>query len=174
MIDNLRLMKLDIKALAILALIAGVVAFFLLMPTQGVKNIPQSLTVQTIDGQNLNLDTLKGKPYLLTFWSTTCPGCVGEIPVLEDLDKKMQGSGFRIVGVAMPYDVLPEIRAMREQKGMTYTIAHDQTGALSKQFEIRATPTSFLVTADGKIAVQKMGEWKAAELEQKVRDLLKG
>ena len=107
MIDNLKLMKLDIKALAILALIAGVVALFLLMPAQGVKNIPQSLTVQTIDGQNLNLDTLKGKPYLLTFWSTTCPGCVGEIPVLEDLDKKMQGTGFRIVSVAMPYDELP-------------------------------------------------------------------
>lgn len=166
-------MKLDTKGIAILAFIAGIVAFFLLSPSGGLKSVP-ALTVQTIDGEKLNLDSLKGKPYLLTFWSTSCPGCVGEIPVLEALDQKMQGSGFRIIAVAMPYDEAPEIKAMRTQKGMTYTVAHDQSGELVKQFEVRVTPTSFLVGADGKIAVQRMGEWDAAELEQKVRELLKG
>jgi peroxiredoxin len=167
-------MKLDIKALAILALIAGVLAFFLLMPGQGLKGIPAALTVQTVDGEKLNLDTLKGKPYMLVFWSTTCPGCVGEIPTLQALDKKMQGSGFRIVAVAMSYDELPEIKAMRAQKGMTYTVAYDQSGELAKQFDVRVTPTSFLVAADGKIAAHKLGEWVPAELEQKVSSLLKG
>ena len=86
----------------------------------------------------------------------------------------MQGSGFRIIGVAMPYDKPPEIQAMRTQKGMTYTVAYDQSGELTKQFDVRVTPTSFLIGADGNIAVRKMGEWNAAELEQKVRELLKG
>ena len=165
-------MKLDIKALAILAVVVGALAFLFLMPAQGMKSIPPSVTVQTLDGEKLNLDTLKGKPYLLTFWSTTCPGCVGEIPVLEALDKKMQGSGFRIIAVAMPHDELADVQTMRSQKGMTYTIAHDQSGDVSKQFDVRVTPTSFLVAADGTIAVQKLGEWTAAELEQKVRGLL--
>lgn len=166
-------MKLDIKGIAILAFIAGLAAFFLLTPDSGLKSIPPT-TVQTLDGGSLNLDSLKGKPYLLTFWSTTCPGCVGEIPVLEALDHKMQGSGFRIIAVAMPYDETPAIQAMRAQKGISYTIAHDQSGELSKQFDVRVTPTSFLVGPDGKVAVQKLGEWDAAELEQKVRELMKG
>lgn len=166
-------MKLDIKGIAILAFIAGIAAFFLLAPTGGIKSVPAA-TVQTLEGQALSLDSLKGKPYLLTFWSTTCPGCVGEIPVLKALDTKMQGSGFRIIAVAMPYDEVPEIKAMQAQKGMTYTIAHDQSGELGKQFDVRVTPTSFLISADGKIAMQKMGEWDPAELEQKVRELLKG
>ncbi|EIJ35988.1 TlpA family protein disulfide reductase [Thiothrix nivea] len=166
-------MKLDIKGIAILAFIAGIAAFFLLAPAGGVKTVPAA-TVQTIDGTTLSLDSLKGKPYLLTFWSTTCPGCVGEIPVLEALENKMQGSGFRIIAVAMSYDEPPAIKAMRVQKGMTYTVAHDQSGELAKQFDVRVTPTSFLVGADGKIAVQKMGEWDATELEQKVNELMKG
>lgn len=166
-------MKLDTKGIAILAFIAGIVAFFLLAPGGGIKSVPAA-TVQTIDGSPLSLDSLKGKPYLLTFWSTTCPGCVGEIPVLEALNTKMQGTGFRIIAVAMSYDEPPEIKAMRTQKGMTYTVAHDQSGELGQQFEVRVTPTSFLISADGKIAMQKMGEWDAAELEQKVRELLKG
>ncbi|MDD5394046.1 MAG: TlpA disulfide reductase family protein [Thiothrix sp.] len=167
-------MKLDMKGLAILALIAGVLAFFLLMPSQGLKGIPSALNVQTIDGESLNLDTLKGKPYMLVFWSTTCPGCVGEIPALQALDKKMQGTGFRIIAVAMPYDEAPEVKAMRTQKGITYTVAHDQSGDLAKQFDVRVTPTSFLVDANGTIAVQKLGEWNPTELEQKVLALLKG
>lgn len=166
-------MKLDTKGIAILAFIVGIIAFFLLTPASGLKTVP-ALSLQTIDGEKLALDSLKGKPYLLTFWSTTCPGCVGEIPVLEALDQKMQGTGFRIIAVAMPYDNPPEIKAMRTQKGMTYTVAHDQSGELMKQFDVRVTPTSFLVTANGKVAVQRMGEWDAAELEQKVRELLKG
>lgn len=167
-------MKLDMKGLAILALIAGVLAFFLLMPSQGLKGIPSALSVQTIDGESLNLDSLKGKPYMLVFWSTTCPGCVGEIPTLQALDKKMQGTGFRIIAVAMPYDEAPEVKAMRAQKGITYTVAHDQSGDLAKQFDVRVTPTSFLVDANGTIAAQKLGEWNPTELEQKVLALLKG
>lgn len=167
-------MKLDTKGIAILAFIIGLLTFFLFMPGKGLQQVPAAMNVQTIDGDKLTLGSLQGKPYLLTFWSTSCPGCVGEIPVLEALDQKMQGSGFRIIGVAMPYDKPPEIQAMRTQKGMTYTVAYDQSGELTKQFDVRVTPTSFLIGADGNIAVRKMGEWNAAELEQKVRELLKG
>ncbi len=167
-------MKLDTKGIAILAFIIGLLTFFVFMPGKGVMHVPEAMNVQTLDGEKLNLGSLQGKPYMLTFWSTSCPGCVKEIPVLEALDQKMQSSGFRIIGVAMPYDVPAEIQAMRTQKGMTYTVAHDQSGELTKQFDVRVTPTSFLIGADGNIAARKMGEWDAAELEQKVRDLIKG
>lgn len=167
-------MKLDIKGLAILALVAGVLAFFLFMPSQGLKSIPANLTVTTLEGSNLSLDSLKGKPYLLTFWSTSCPGCVKEIPALQALHQQYQHEGFRVIGVAMSYDELAAIQAMRTQKGMEYTLAHDQTGALAQQFDVRVTPTSFLITADGKIAVQRLGSWDHAELEKKIAELLKG
>lgn len=172
MIHNQYTMKLDLKGLAILAVLAAAVAFFLLFPGKGTNTIPPGISVQTIDGQPLALDSLGGKPYLLTFWSTTCPGCVGEIPVLEALEQKMQGTGFRVVAVAMPYDKPSAIQSMRIQKGMTYTVAHDQSGALVKQFDVRVTPTSFLVGGDGKVAAHKLGEWQPADLERRVRDLL--
>ncbi|MBU0655248.1 MAG: TlpA family protein disulfide reductase [Gammaproteobacteria bacterium] len=167
-------MKLDTKGIAILAFIAGIVAFFLLSPNQGLQSIPPATNIQTIDGKTIELDSLKGKPYLLTFWSVTCPGCVGEIPHLIELEKKMQGTGFQVIGVAMSYDTPPEIKAMQEKKGMNYTIAYDQSGELASKFDIRVTPTSFMITADGKIKTRKMGEWDPAELEQTAREMLKG
>lgn len=167
-------MKLDIKGLGILALIAGLIAFFLFMPAQGLKTIPNNLSVQTLDGENLAFDSLKGKPYLLVFWSTSCPGCVKEIPTLQAIYQKWQGQGFRIIAAAMSYDEKTEIQAMKAQKGINYTVAYDQNGILAKQFDVRVTPTSFLVSAEGKIITQRLGEWKHTELEQKISELLKG
>lgn len=167
-------MKLDIKGIAILAFIAGILAFFLMTTGKGVQSVPPATSIQTLDGKTLNLDSLQGKPYLLTFWSTSCPGCVEEIPHLVELDKKMQGTGFHIIAVAMSYDTPAEISTMQAQKGMTYTIAHDQNGELGKTFDVRVTPTSLMITADGKIKTRKLGEWTPAELEQTARELLKG
>ena len=61
-------MKLDIKSLAILAI---VVAAIVLVVTFGLKDgnkIPAGLTLTKSDGATLNLDSLQGKPYLLEFW----------------------------------------------------------------------------------------------------------
>ena len=57
-------MKLDIKSLAILAI---VVAAIVLVVTFGLKDgnkIPAGLTLTKSDGATLDLDSLQGKPYL--------------------------------------------------------------------------------------------------------------
>jgi peroxiredoxin len=167
-------MKLDIKSLAILAIVVAAVGFLFLMPSKGGNEIPANTAIKTIDGQTVNLSSLKGKPYLLEFWSTTCPGCVKEIPHLIAVQQTFKAQGFAVVGVAMSYDQLDEIKAMQQAKSINYMVGYDQSGALAQQFNVRVTPTSFLVDANGKIVTQKMGEWQAGELEQKLQTLVKG
>ncbi len=167
-------MKLDIKALLALAVIAGIIGFFLLSSGSNLQAAP-NLKITTIDGVPIELEKLKGKPYLLVFWATDCPGCVKEIPHLSDLYKEMGNEGFRIVAVAMPHDEIPLIRTMREQKGMIYDIAYDQDGSIGKAFgDIRLTPTNFLIAPDGTIALQKMGEFDVDEMRARIRSMLKG
>lgn len=167
-------MKLDIKGIAILAFIAGIAAFFLFMPAEGIKAAP-ALSVQTIDGETIELDKLKGKPYLMTFWATDCPSCVKEIPHLVELQQKLQGTGFRIIAAAMPHDEVSAIQAMRVQKGMQYDLAYDKTGEWGQAFGgIKVTPTSFLVSPEGKIVRQQLGGFDFKQLEQQIRAMLKG
>lgn len=167
-------MKLDTKGIAILAFIAGIAAFFLLAPGTGIKTAP-TLTLQTIDGQTIELEKLKGKPYLMTFWATDCPSCVEEIPHLIELNQKLQGTGFRTIAVALPHDEVSAMQAMRTQKGMQYDLAYDKTGEWGQAFGgIRVTPTSFLVAPDGKIVRQQLGSFDFGQLEQQIRDMLKG
>lgn len=166
-------MKLDIKGLVILAVIAGVLAFFWFAPGSGLQTAP-NVSFKTIDGKSITLSELKGKPYILTFWATDCPGCVAEIPHLVDLYKEYAGQGLRIIAIAMPHDDLDAINTMRRLKGMSYDIAFDRTGELTQAFgNVMVTPTSYLVTPEGKIALQKIGEMDMKAVEHQIATMLK-
>lgn len=174
MINKLLAMKLDTKGIAILAFIVGVVVFLLLSSGGGVKQAPQ-LSLTTIDGQKIDSQQLAGKPYMMTFWATDCPSCVQEIPHLAQLHNNLQNTGFQLVAVALPHDKVSAIKAMREQKNMPYAIAYDENGEIGQAFGgIRVTPTSYLVSPDGKIVFQKMGTLDVDQLEQQIRDMMKG
>ena len=38
-----------------------------------------------------------GKPVLVTFWATSCPGCVKEMPHFIDLYRELNSRGFELV-----------------------------------------------------------------------------
>jgi len=52
--------------------------------TQTVRTAPD-VSFKTISGDTIRLADLKGKPTLVTFWATDCPGCIEEIPHLTAL-----------------------------------------------------------------------------------------
>lgn len=168
-------MKLDIKSLALVVIIAAVVGFFLFAPNgEGLKAAP-SFTAQTIDGKALSTDDLKGKPYLAVFWATDCPTCIKEIPELVELQHKFKDQGFKVVAFALPHDEIDAIRAMREQKNMDYTIVFDQEGSISNAFGgIQVTPTNFLVSPNGKIVLHQLGMMDMGDVAQRISKMLKG
>lgn len=145
-----------LPGIIVVALLAAV-AFLWLSPG-GLKTVPE-VSLTTLDGDTINLAEKRGKPYLITFWATTCPGCVAEMPHLIELYKDLSPKGFDIIAVAMSYDPPNQVVAMRDAKQIPYPIALDITGELAKAFgDVRLTPTTFLVGNNGRILQQKLGE----------------
>ena len=118
----------------------------------------EGVTVQDLNGEPVALDSIKGKPTVITFWATTCPGCVKEIPHIQELHDKYADRGVNVVGLAMSYDPLDQINAMVKQKDMTYTIWQDKTGRGAEVFgPVRVTPTFFVLDSQARVAYQKIG-----------------
>ena len=42
-----------------------------------------NFTLTTLDGKQVSLSDFRGKPVMLNFWYTTCPGCLAEIPGMQ-------------------------------------------------------------------------------------------
>ncbi|MFC1772917.1 TlpA disulfide reductase family protein [Pseudomonadota bacterium] len=165
-------MKIKDTVIAIFAVaLIGGLAWLWLAPA-GLQRAPE-VTFTTIDGRKLSIAGLRGKPVLVNFWATTCPGCVKEMPHLVELYKELNPQGFEIIGVAMAYDPPNQVVALSKARNINYPIALDIQNAAAMAFgDVRLTPTSFLVAPDGRIVHQKIGELDISKLRTLILEML--
>ena len=153
------------------AALLGIFAWLWIAPA-GLKDTPD-ITLLTIDGEELQLASLQGKPLLLTFWATNCPGCIKEMPHLIELYDELSPQGLEIIGIAMSYDKPSHVLAMRKARNIPYPVALDIHGAAAQAFgNVRLTPTSFLIAPDGRIVFQKIGEMDIPKLRENILAML--
>lgn len=145
---------------------------YLWLSPGGLKTAP-AVSMTSLDGETIKLADKKGKPYLVTFWATTCPGCIKEMPHFIELYNEFKPQGFDVIGIAVKWDPPNQVAAMREAKQIPYPIVTDVTGELGKAFGgVSVTPTTFLVSNNGRILQQKLGEMDIEDLRRKVIALL--
>ena len=142
-----------------------------LMPT-GLRQAPP-LVGKTLDGRTLTLQQFRGKPVLVTFWATTCPGCIEEMPHLIDLYRDLNPKGLEIIGVAMAYDPPEQVRALVQQRRIPYPIVLDTQERIAREYDnVRLTPTTVLISPEGRIVHYRLGLLDMPELRDTIRRML--
>ena len=151
--------------------VAGL-SFWLWLSPSGLKFAPD-VAFTTLEGEKLNPEELRGRPTLVTFWATTCPGCLKEMPHLVELYEDLSAAGFELVGVAMSYDPPNRVLELSAERQLPYPIVLDLDGALAAAFgNVMLTPTSFLIGPDGRILRHWVGEMDMAALRRQLESLL--
>lgn len=138
----------------------------------GLKRAPE-VEFTLLTGERLKLSALHGQPVLVTFWATTCVGCRREIPHLVELYNALHARGFELVAVAMQYDPPLQVQEFARQKGLPYRVALDIDASAARAFfDVRLTPTSFVIAPDGRIVFEKIGEFEPAAMRALIEKLL--
>jgi peroxiredoxin len=138
-----------------------------------VANQAPNITLNTISGEKISTASLKGKPAIVTFWATDCPGCIEEIPHLKAIHTDYANKGLNLIAVAMKHDRLDHVVAMTKDKQLPYKIALDSTGEIAKAFgNVRLTPTTFLISPDSTIVIQKLGVFDEQKMRLQIDSLL--
>ena len=118
----------------------------------------EDITLETIDGESLELSSLKGKVVVLSFWATWCEPCVEEFPsLLKLLDEFPE----KVVLVAISHDY--EVQDVREfveafdgyRKNMILTM--DKEKQLSKALGVDRLPEGFIFDKEGKLQKKIIG-----------------
>ncbi len=158
-----------VAGIALAVIVAAAMVWF--MPA-GLRQAPP-LVGQTLDGRTLSLEQLRGKPVLVTFWATTCPSCVEEIPHLVELYRELNPKGLEIIGVAMAYDPPEQVRAMVRQRQIPYPIVLDTQERIAREFDnVRLTPTTVLISPQGRIAHYRLGLLDMPKLRDTIQQML--
>jgi len=129
--------------------------------------------VHDLEGQVVSLDAFAGKPVLVAFWATTCPACIEEMPLLQRLQADYGGRGFQVLGIAMAYDPIEQLRAFNRQRAPGYTVLHDQAGAAAVAAGgVRVTPTNLLLDAGLVVRARSIGVFNEADWRRRIERLL--
>ncbi len=160
------------KKLLAIAVCLAVFAISLLFWFQ--RSIPApDVSFKIIDGSEIRLSNLKGKPVLINFWATTCSTCMEEMPHLFTMYNELHPKGLEMIGVAVQYNPPNEVMAYVENNDIPYSVALDIDGNAAKAFgDVSVTPSSFLIAPNGDIIQRKTGTMDINNLRGKIEDLL--
>jgi len=78
---------------------------------------------------------------------------VEEVPLLKELYAKYLDQGVAVVGISLD-DELKPLQEMVTNKGMSWPQIHDADQSLVKLFNVRGTPTYYLLDREGKIVAK--------------------
>lgn len=151
----MRKISLDQKTLRIILMLAlAAIATWSVWPRPAAPDV----TLQVIGEGRIALKALRGKPVLVTFWATTCPVCIEEMPGLIAAYQKHHARGFELVAVAMPYDPPDRVFRFMQQRGLPFKVALDIEGQVLRAFgDIPGTPTAFLIDRQGRMVEKRVG-----------------
>jgi len=78
---------------------------------------------------------------------------VEEVPLLKELYAKYLDQGVAVVGISLD-DELKPLQEMVKSLGMSWPQIHDADKSLMKLFNVRGTPTYYLIDREGKIVAK--------------------
>src|SRR5215469_11029557 len=114
-------------------------------------------TLQTLDGKNVTLSSLRGKGVLLNFWATWCGPCKIEMPWFVELQKEYGSQGLQIVGVAMDDSSTQDIQNFVKEMGVNYPVLIGKEAVGQAYGGVDVLPTTFFIDRDGKIVAREFG-----------------
>ena len=91
--------------------------------------VAEPFTGTSLEGKEINLDNLRGKVVVMTFWSTRCAICHDEIPKLNKVADKYAGKDVIFMGLTIENETRVELYL--KKKPFKFTIVPNSLGVIS-------------------------------------------
>ena len=100
----------------------------------------------------IRLADLRGKAVWVNFWTTWCPPCQSEVPILRDLAERYKDQGLEIVAVSVQETSPADVAAYAARYQLGYTIGFDGSGKIFHAYKAYGLPTQVFIDPNGVIA----------------------
>lgn len=129
---------------------------------------PFDLKAESIDGRQIDFQSMKGKVILVDFWATTCTSCVARMPYLKKMYDKYKEAGFEVISACFNYgNELKDIEKIEQKIGADWPIimigdkeskssnAMEASvgGKIWKKYGFNSVPQILLFDKQGKLVV---------------------
>ncbi|HWD45815.1 MAG TPA: TlpA disulfide reductase family protein [Actinomycetota bacterium] len=146
-------------------------------PSTAVQTYPAgtpapALRLPGLDGAQVDLAALRGRPVVVNFWATWCEPCVREFPLLRSAAADHRGQRLVVVGV-LAGDRPAAGRAFVRRHRATWPVGLDPDAAAAGRWGAVGLPHTYFVRADGTLASHQLGELTRASLDRQLARILR-
>lgn len=119
---------------------------------------PPAFHLDSLTGEEYHFPSPKKQVILINFWASWCPPCRAEMPAMQRVYQKYQGSNFEILAVNVTNkDRLEDAAAIVEENGLTFPVLLDHQGRVSEEYRVNSMPTSFFIDKQGIVQYMVIG-----------------
>jgi cytochrome c biogenesis protein CcmG/thiol:disulfide interchange protein DsbE len=115
-----------------------------------------TFSLQTLDGDPFSLESAKGRPVVVNFWSTWCQPCKIEHPVLMRAAEAYSPLGVHFVAV-LYQDEASKARAFLNRAGAHWPTLADPGGRTAIAYGVAGVPETFFIDKTGTIVRKVSG-----------------
>lgn len=115
-------------------------------------------TLQSIDGQEIALASLKGKWVYINYWASWCTPCLHEIPEINQFYQQYKDKNIAVFGVNYDGIDANEQRHLIQKYQLNYPSLSTDPAALLQLGDIKGIPVTFVIGPNGKLFDTQYGE----------------
>tara|TARA_B100001248_G_scaffold262354_1_gene257723 strand:+ start:4517 stop:5071 length:555 start_codon:yes stop_codon:yes gene_type:complete len=128
-------------------------------------------------GHAKELEQVKGKAVLVSFWASWCAPCLIELPDFQKLYEKYSSDGLEILAINLDDngdEAYPFVKRFWESKNIAFPTYYDFSKASADKLMVSRLPTNFLLNADHEIVFESQGlqDWKSERIQKMIEDVL--
>jgi len=106
-----------------------------------------------------------GSPVVLSFWTTWCPYCRKQTPVLVAANQLTTTDHIQFIGINVNESVTA-VESYIQTENISYPILLDADGEVANNYAVRGYPTTYFLDADGHIVDKHVGALSETQLSQ--------
>jgi thiol-disulfide isomerase/thioredoxin len=124
-----------------------------------------AFALHDLSGRVVASDTLAGTPTVVNFWATWCMPCLGELPVLAQVER---GGAARVVGIAIDVHDPAEVRRYAAAHQLPYAVLLGDE-AVAKRYGVLGIPFTVVLDRRQRVVEVFTGALMPGDLDAALR-----
>ena len=147
-------------------------------PAALLSSAPVQMTLSRVGGGTLSLSSLRGRPVLITLFTTWCIPCQVEAQGFVRLDERFRPRGLAVVGIALNSGGTTPAKLVDlyvEDVGFRFPVllaSPDDLELVGGLGLTRAVPRTVLLDGTGRAVLDQVGQTRFQALESTILELL--
>ncbi len=165
--------RLSLAVVLVAGVALGWLVWSLFTPGESYERSLPELSLQQLEGGELQLASLRGEPVIINLWATWCLPCLRELPMMADIMRSEPSVRFLFADQGEPRATVESYVAEHSEMGLQGVLL-DRDQALSLEFQAPGLPMTLFFDERGNHVHSHIGEMNEDELASYVTDLKAG